>query len=267
MRRLIMLALSSAIVLTIPSVSTTVSGAVPKCEGFAATKIGTDRSQVIRGTDHRDVILAKGGADRIFTGDGNDVICAGPGNDVIDAGRGKDRIYGSGGNDTLRGGPGRDVLDGGNGRDGCYPAAGDDRLVHCEEADLEVTITSPTSVDDGKPIDFTVRVTNKGSTRSAPYDLVLALTQTAVLCLDDLSGTTSFQAIWPGAYAETDHTITDGCKTQPGSDWNITIRATVEMTDPDPDATNDEATARIDIKLPLVITDPVIPDPVVTPAP
>ena len=114
MRRLLVLAFSAAILVALPGMSSA-SGAArdskAKCHGFVATKVGTDRSEVIRGTDHRDVILAKGGADRIFTGDGNDIVCAGPGNDLVEGGPGKDRIFGSGGNDTLRGGPGHDRLD------------------------------------------------------------------------------------------------------------------------------------------------------------
>ena len=255
MRRLVTLAFSAAVlVVAISGVSAVTVSAEPKCHGFVATKVGTDRSQVIRGTDHRDVILAKGGADRIFTGEGNDIVCAGPGNDLVDGGPGKDRIFGSGGNDTLRGGPGHDRLEGEGGLDGCYPAAGDDKLIDCEEADLVVTIEAPLTANDGQPIEFTVRVANDGSTRSAPYDLILTATQTAVLCSPDPSGTTSFQAIWPRAFVETDYAIAQGCLIQTGTDPFLEIKAALVMGDRDADPSNDEATARIDIEPAITVT-------------
>jgi hypothetical protein len=246
MRRLATLGLSAALLMVaLPGTSVGAKGAEPKCHGFVATKVGTDRSQVIRGTDHRDVILAKGGADRIFTGDGNDIVCAGPGNDVVEGGDGKDRLFGSGGNDTLRGGPAHDRLVGEGGRDGCYPAAGNDTLIDCEGADLVVSIDAPVTVADGQAIDFRIRVTNAGSTRSAPYELVIAATPTSVACSSDPSGTTGFPSVWPRAFAETDHTIAGGCVTQSASDPNLTITARLVMDDRDADRSNDQSSARI----------------------
>lgn len=262
MTRPVVLALTLAL-LAIPSASSSaIAGQPSKCDGLRATKVGTDRSQVIHGTKRDDVIVAKGGSDRIFAGAGDDVICAGPGNDIIDGGSGKDRILGGFGNDTLKGGPGKDFLDGGPGRDGCYPAAGGDKLKACEGADLAVTILGPTSVASGDPIDFDVRVTNNGSTRSGSYDLVLSQVQTSVLCGVDHSGTTSFGSVWPGAYAESSYAIPGGCVAQSGSEWYVTITAVVEPANPEADTTDNEATARLDIT-----NSGALPTPTPTPTP
>ncbi|MDQ2982788.1 MAG: M10 family metallopeptidase C-terminal domain-containing protein [Actinomycetota bacterium] len=91
--------------------------ATPRCKGFRATKVGTARSNVIRGTKHRDVIVSLGGNDKIYGGAGPDVICAGPGKDLLSGGRGADVLVGNGGNDRLSGGKGIDVLQGGGGAD------------------------------------------------------------------------------------------------------------------------------------------------------
>lgn len=249
MRRLLVLALSAAILAAIPGASASAAvtrDSKAKCHGFAATKVGTDRSEVIRGTDHRDVILAKGGADRIFTGDGNDIVCAGPGNDVIEGGDGKDRIFGSGGNDTLRGGPGHDRLVGEGGRDGCYPAAGNDRMIDCEAADLVVTIAGPVTAVNGQPIDLTVRIANAGSTRSTPFDLVVTTTQAEVLCSPDPSGTSPLQSIWPKAFVETD--LSMGCVIQSGGDPHVVLTAALVMETRDDEPANDQAAHRIDIE-------------------
>jgi len=266
MTRLVVLALTFAL-LAIPSASSTaLAGKPPKCDGLRATKVGTDRSQVIHGSERDDVIVARGGSDRIFSGAGDDVICAGSGNDIIDAGSGKDRVLGGFGNDTLKGGPGKDFLDGGSGRDGCYPAAGGDKLKACEGADLEVTILGPTSVADGDPIDFDVRVTNNGSTRSGSYGLALSQVQTNVLCEVDHSGTTTFGAVWPGAFSESSYSIPGGCATQSGSERYITISAVVEPANPEQDRTDNEATARIDITAPGPTPTPTpTPTPILVP--
>lgn len=248
--------------LAIPGISSSaIAGKPPKCDGLVATIVGTDKSQVIRGTPKRDVIVAKGGNDRIFAGGGNDVICAGPGNDFIDAGRGMDRVFGGTGNDVLKGGPGKDLLDGGPGKDGCYPAAGGDRIRNCEDADLAVSIVivspsgEPTEkdddadavADDGEAIEFMIRVRNLGAKRSGSYGLVLSQVETGVECGFDHSGTTAGESLWPGAFNETTYSIEDGCATQPGMEWNVTIIASADVTNPDADLTNNEATARIDV--------------------
>jgi extracellular elastinolytic metalloproteinase len=93
----------------------------PACLGLAATRIGTEGRNTIRGTRGADVIVANGGNDRILAGRGKDVICGGAGNDTIAAGPGLDRIDAGSGNDrvntrdgvrerTIRGGSGTDRL-------------------------------------------------------------------------------------------------------------------------------------------------------------
>lgn len=272
MNRVIVLAISVAL-LAIPSVgSSSAVAAKPKCGGLVATKVGTNKSQVIRGTPRRDVIVAKGGVDRIYGEGGNDVICAGPGNDIIEGGPGKDRIFGEGGNDVLKGGPGKDFLDGGAGRNACYPAAGGDKLRNCEDADLavDITIVKPSVeqifgddeadavADDNEAIEFTVRVRNLGAKRSGPFDLTLSQVQTGITCGVDHSGTTSEESLWPGAFFETVYVIKDGCTRAPatGVDPELTITATVEPASADADQDNDEASVRIDIRPPVTLPAP-----------
>jgi hypothetical protein len=261
MARLFVLALALAL-LAIPGAAGPALGAKAKCAGLEATKVGTNRAQVIRGTKHDDVIVAKGGSDRIYGNGGKDVICAGPGNDVIEAGAGQDHALGGGGNDTVKGGAGRDVLDGGGGDDGCYPAAGGDKLRDCEEADLAVTIAGPASVGDGSAFEYSVRVTNFGHKRSGPYSLTLSVVPTAVLCSQDHSGVAPFEAIWPGAFAETFYEIAQGCVTQSGSDWHLDINASAEMSNKDDDLSNNQTTARIN-----VTPSGAAPTPTPTPTP
>jgi extracellular elastinolytic metalloproteinase len=93
----------------------------PACLGLAATRIGTEGRNTIRGTGGADVIVANGGNDRILGRGGKDVVCGGAGNDTIVGGSGVDRIDAGSGNDkvnsrdgvrerTIRGGSGRDRL-------------------------------------------------------------------------------------------------------------------------------------------------------------
>jgi Ca2+-binding RTX toxin-like protein len=236
--------------LGVPGTISPVAAAKVRCAGFEATKVGTDKSQVIRGTPRRDVIVAKGGNDRIFSYGGDDIICAGPGNDHIDAGAGRDRVFGGSGNDTLKGGAGRDLLDGGPGDDGCYPAAGGDRLVGCEDADLAVTIQGPTSVKEGATFEYLVSVRNVGARKSGLYDLVLTQAANLARCAIDHSGTVTSEALWPGAHAETRYVVTGGCARQPGTGWHVLVTALVVPTEPDADALNDQAQARIDLTAP-----------------
>lgn len=83
----------------------------------AATKVGTQGRDVIRGTSARDVIVALGGNDVIRAGDGSDLICAGDGDDAVSAGDGFDSVDGAEGADTLRGEKGYDTMQGGAGND------------------------------------------------------------------------------------------------------------------------------------------------------
>jgi extracellular elastinolytic metalloproteinase len=91
----------------------------PSCFGRAATKVGSDGANVLRGGRGPDVIVGLGGNDRISGGGGSDLICAGPGADRLTGGGGRDKFDGGDGNDTIdsrdrvkettvRGGPGRD---------------------------------------------------------------------------------------------------------------------------------------------------------------
>jgi Ca2+-binding RTX toxin-like protein len=88
-----------------------------RCQGKAATKIGTPKRDVIKGTPKRDVIAGLGGNDLIRGLAGNDLICGGAGKDKLVGGKGKDRLLGQAGRDILIGGPGKDKLIGGPGKD------------------------------------------------------------------------------------------------------------------------------------------------------
>ncbi len=265
MARIIAVALVLAL-LAMPGASGPAVAAKPRCDGFKATIVGTDKSQVMQGTAKDDVIVAKGGSDRIFSGGGDDVICAGTGNDLIDAGSGKDRVFGGNGNDELKGGAGRDLLDGGEGLDGCYPSAGGDRVVRCEETDLSVSIIAPASVAGAAPIAFAVRVRNLGSKRSGPVQVQLSQVGTAVTCGLDHTGTRVLESVWPGAYVDADFSISAGCAAQAGGVPHLDITATATAANPDDDATNDTATARIDIASPESLPTPT-PTPTATPTP
>ena len=89
--------------------------------------------------------MAKEGNDRVYADAGFDVICGGPGRDRLVGGPGEDRIFGNRGKDILWGGSGFDRLNGGKSLDACYPGAGGGDVVDCEDADLRVTIFSPSS--------------------------------------------------------------------------------------------------------------------------
>jgi Ca2+-binding RTX toxin-like protein len=68
--------------------------AAPRCFGKAATIMGTNKGERLRGTRGNDVIVARGGNDLINSGGGKDRICGGSGDDVLLAGPGKDRLDG-----------------------------------------------------------------------------------------------------------------------------------------------------------------------------
>ena len=91
----------------------------PSCLGLAATRIGTEGANRMRGTGGADVFVGLGGNDRFVGRGGNDVMCGGAGADTLVGGAGVDRFDGGSGNDTIysrdgrrertiRGGPGRD---------------------------------------------------------------------------------------------------------------------------------------------------------------
>jgi Ca2+-binding RTX toxin-like protein len=91
------------------------AGAKPTCEGRQATKVGTARSDEIRGTKGSDVIVGRGGADLIFGLGGDDLICGNGGGDTLSGGGGDDQIIGQKGGDLVYGDAGDDRLDSGNG--------------------------------------------------------------------------------------------------------------------------------------------------------
>ena len=87
------------------------------CRGLAATRVGTNARDVLRGTARRDVFALFGGNDKAEGLGGNDLVCGGKGNDRLAGGRGNDKLFGEQGKDSLLGGSGRDRLIGGSGRD------------------------------------------------------------------------------------------------------------------------------------------------------
>jgi CSLREA domain-containing protein len=87
------------------------------CKGKAATIVGTNGAEKLKGTSRKDVIAALGGKDTVSGLAGNDVICGGGGKDTLKGGKGNDTLLGQKGNDTLKGGPGNDKLKGGAGKD------------------------------------------------------------------------------------------------------------------------------------------------------
>ncbi len=101
---------------------------LPTCQGRAATLLGSERADVLRGTGGNDVIVARAGADTITGLGGADLICAGPGNDWVDAGAGADVIVAGDGDDYVLGGLGSDILGGDSGRDRLLGGDGNDML-------------------------------------------------------------------------------------------------------------------------------------------
>jgi hypothetical protein len=92
------------------------------CAGEAATIVGTDGPDTLRGTNRDDVIAAKGGRDTVLGLQGDDLVCGGSGND---------KLRGQGGDDDLRGGAGNDALAGGGGSNRCRGGAGSDSKRQC----------------------------------------------------------------------------------------------------------------------------------------
>jgi Ca2+-binding RTX toxin-like protein len=91
------------------------------CRGHAATKVGTNRREVLKGTVGRDVLVGLGGNDTLLGFEGNDVLCGGGGDDFL---------IGSYGDDVHDGGGGHsDLMLGYSGRDVHYGGAGDNDAV------------------------------------------------------------------------------------------------------------------------------------------
>jgi Ca2+-binding RTX toxin-like protein len=126
------------------------------CNGLAATLVGTEGSDDLRGgTPGPDVIVGLGGGDILGRTAGDDVICGGDGRDELSGGRGNDTLLGEAGkdalgdrhgNDTLLGGPGGDLLTAGPGNDTLLGEAGKDALFG--EAGKDLCVGGP-----GKDID------------------------------------------------------------------------------------------------------------------
>jgi len=70
-----------------------------RCAGRAATIVGSDSGEKLKGTKRADVIVANGGNDTVRGGGGKDRICGG---------KGRDKLIGGGARDILRGGAGKD---------------------------------------------------------------------------------------------------------------------------------------------------------------
>lgn len=98
------------------------------CDGLAATIVGTEGDDLLRGTPAPDVIAGLGGNDVIKGRAGDDTICGGDGTDSIRGGAGADHIYGNSGDDDLSGNGGNDELRGGSGNDSMSGGYGNDLL-------------------------------------------------------------------------------------------------------------------------------------------
>ena len=106
--------------------ATPASGASVKCEGLAATIVGTPGDDHILGTAAADVIAGLGGHDFIIGLAGDDVICGGASGDYLKGGLGDDRLLGGPGGDGLIDGRGDDVVRGGTGPDVAHLSRGND---------------------------------------------------------------------------------------------------------------------------------------------
>ena len=123
--------------------------AAPRCQGKAATIVGTKGSDHLRGTPGDDVIVARGGHDTVNGRGGRDTIC------------------GDGGNDVLLGGPGKDFCSGGAGHDRCdggNPAPTTADPDTCAD-DVETTTSCHT---EGLPQRWSVTFSGTTSYRPAP---------------------------------------------------------------------------------------------------
>ena len=102
--------------------------AAARCAGRAATVIGSNGRDRLKGTAKADVIVGLGGNDVIEALGGDDLVCGGAGADALKGGAGADRLLGEAGADRLAGGAGRDRLAGGAGADRLTGGAGVDVL-------------------------------------------------------------------------------------------------------------------------------------------
>ena len=87
------------------------------CFGRAATIVGTEGNDNLRGTSRADVIVGLGGSDVINGLGGVDRLCGQRGPDTVSGGPGSDKLSGGETSDQLSGGDGDDLLDGNTGYD------------------------------------------------------------------------------------------------------------------------------------------------------
>jgi hypothetical protein len=233
--------------LAIPTISSVTLAAEADCIGLEVTIFGTPGNDVIHGTEGRDVIGAGEGNDVVYGHDGFDVICGGAGRDHLFGGGGDDRLFGYRGKDILRGGGGFDRLNGGKSLDGCYAGPGGGDVVECEEADLEVTIFAPASVEEGANIDAWIRVQNRGSKPSQAFTLVVEEHQRRVECLVDRSMRAPSPSLAPGESKRWRAGHVNGCQIT-GADPFIRIVAHVRQEERDERRSNDSDAAFIDFK-------------------
>jgi len=233
--------------LAIPAIGSATLAAEGACLGLEATIVGTPGNDVIHGTEGRDVITAGEGNDVVFGDSGFDVICGGPGRDRLIGGSGDDRLFGNRGKDILVGGPGFDRLNGGKSLDGCYAGPGGGDVVECEDADLQVRIFAPASVEEGAAIDAWIRVQNVGSRPSPAFTLVVEEHQRRVECLVDRSMRVSSQSLAPGESRRWRAGHINGCQIT-GADPFIRIVARVRHGEGDERRSNDSDAATIDFK-------------------
>ena len=144
MKSLLTIAVLGALLVPQP----TAAAPLPRCDGLAATIVGTHGPDVIKGTSETDWIQGLGGADVISGLGGDDVLCGGRGKDVIYAhdkagfaecqGEGPERITGGQGDDKLWAGGSVTIL---------IPAGGNDVLHGCGPRTIADYGNSPYSMD------------------------------------------------------------------------------------------------------------------------
>ncbi len=94
----------------------------PSCKGQAATLVGSQSADELRGTNGDDVIVARAGQDEVRSRGGEDLVCSGPERDDVYGGTGADRLLGGSARDLLIGGGDDDVMRGGPAIDDLYGA-------------------------------------------------------------------------------------------------------------------------------------------------
>lgn len=83
---------------------------------YAATKVGTNGSNLLFGTDRGDILYGLNGGDHLRGKQGSDELYAGAGKDEARGSRGDDYIVGGSGYDELFGIRGNDLVDAADGR-------------------------------------------------------------------------------------------------------------------------------------------------------